>query len=155
MFKGLSSWESVSLHLLPFLLRKEIATATTEYKYRSLENLRFSQLWYTGMICSYFFIDTFSYMLWGSRRHVCVQAAKAEYLQFPIFTSHGGTCLPVCVLCLTKLLDSNTKYWIKFFGLVYTKAILDSSVVLLALKSMPLLWTTLQYVLSSRFAMFH
>lgn len=39
-----------------------------------------------------------------------MQAVKAEYLQFPIFTSHVGTCLPVCMLCLTKFLDSNTKY---------------------------------------------
>lgn len=33
--------KGASLHLLPFLVRKEIAAVTMEYKYRSLESLHF------------------------------------------------------------------------------------------------------------------
>lgn len=81
-----------------------------ECKYGSLESLHFLQLSYAGMICSHFFIDNFSYLLWGSRRYVCMQAVMAEYLQIHIFTCHVVTCLPIHVLSQTKSLNSKTKY---------------------------------------------
>ena len=81
-----------------------------ECKYGTLESLHVLQLWYAGMICSYVFIDIFLYLLWVSRRYARMQAVTAEYLHIHNFTCHVVTCLPICVLCQTKLLDSKPKY---------------------------------------------
>lgn len=106
----LSSWETASLCLLPnSLLGKKQQHLQWNANTASWKALTFYSSSVLGCFADIFFIEIFSYLLWGSRVHVCTQVVMAGSLRIHIFTCHMITCLPACVLCHTKLLYSKPK----------------------------------------------